>query len=188
MSLLEQNIIQALLRKEKRAIELIYDNYSDALYGIVFRIIKDEGIAQDVMQEGFIKVWKYAEKYDPKKAKLFTWLLQIFRNTALDKLRSIKSKGKHEIQTDNTLVYDNRRSHYNPDVMDIGKHLGSLEQKYVDVVDALFYKGMTQKEASEFLQLPIGTIKTRLKIALRELRKIFSEKEMILCYLFMMIM
>ena len=183
MSNIEQQIIDLMKKRDKRFISLLYDHYTDSLYGIVLRMLNDEALAQDVIQDSFVKIWKNADSYDPDRAKLFTWILRICRNTALDKMRSLKSRGKHEIQTEDSNVYDNRTSNYNPDVMDLKKHLSSLEDKYVEVINALFYKGMTQKEASEALNLPLGTIKTRLKIGLRELRKVFSEKELVVCLL-----
>lgn len=176
-----------MAKGDKQFISSLYDHYGDSLYGIVFRMLQDESLAKDVMQDSFVKIWKKAATYDPKKAKLFTWMLRICRNTALDKLRSLKSRGAHEIQTADSHVYDNRSTSYKPELMDIKQHLSNLELKYVDVIEALFYKGMTQKEASEFLGLPLGTIKTRLKIGLRELRKVFSEKEMVICLFLILI-
>jgi len=171
-------------KRDKEFISLLLNHYGDSLYGIVLRMMKDESLAKDVMQDSFVKIWKKGDTYDPRKAKLFTWLLRICRNTALDKIRSLKSRGAHEIQTGDSYVYDSRSTSYKPELMDLKHHLSTLELKYVEVIEALFYKGMTQKEASESLNLPIGTVKTRLKIGLRELRIVFSETQLII-YLFL---
>ena len=172
----KSNIISLLKVKDKKAIELIYDNYSKSLYGVVLNMTKDEIDAQDIIQEAFIKIWKNSDKYDPGKAKLFTWLLTICRNVAIDKLRSKKNRSQKEIQKENINVYDNRSYNYNPDHLDLRDKVNSLDKKYAEVIDALYYGGMTQKEASEKLNLPLGTIKTRIKIGIRELNKIFGEK------------
>ena len=74
VSQLELHIVSLLKEGDKRAIPIIYENYSASLLGVIQKIIKDEAMAQDVLQETFIKVWRYAKKYDEKKAKLFPWL------------------------------------------------------------------------------------------------------------------
>ena len=89
---LEKEIVGLLKKGDKRAISIIYENYSSALYGVILKITINEEIAQDALQETFIKVWKNAKKYDSSKAKLFTWLFRIARNTAIDKLRSFNNK------------------------------------------------------------------------------------------------
>ena len=126
------------------------------------------------MQENFVKVWKNARNYDPSKAKLFTWLFRIARNTAIDKLRSFNNRFQKEVQIDTSNVYILPSSNLNQDVLDIKEHVCRLEEKYQLVLKALFFEGMTQQEASEELDIPLGTIKSRLKIGLRELKKVYD--------------
>jgi RNA polymerase sigma factor (sigma-70 family) len=97
---IEQKIIDLLQKRDQRALNLLYENYSNSLYGVILKITINEEIAEDALQETFIKVWKNSHKYDPKKAKLFTWLFRIARNTAIDKLRSliIDSKKKSKLK------------------------------------------------------------------------------------------
>lgn len=180
MDRLETYIVSLLQSSDKKAVELIYDNYSDSLYGVILKMLKDENDAQDVLQESFIKIWKNSQKYDPKKAKLFTWLLTICRNKAIDKLRARKNKLSKEVQKADTSVYDNRKVTIKPEHMDLRDKVNTLDSKYIEVIDALFFNGMTQQEASDHLDLPLGTVKSRLRIALRELNKIFGEKLIIL--------
>jgi RNA polymerase sigma-70 factor (ECF subfamily) len=170
----EQKIIDLLDKGDKRALDLLYENYSNSLYGVILKITINEEIAQDALQETFIKVWKNAHKYDPKKAKLFTWLFRIARNTAIDKLRSFNNRYQKEVQIDTSNVYILPSSNLNQDVLDIKEHVGRLEEKYQIVLDALFFQGMTQQEASDELDIPLGTIKSRLKIGLRELKKVYD--------------
>ena len=88
VSKLEQHIVSLLKKGDKKAISLIYENYSGSLLGVIQKITKDNVLAQDALQESFIKIWRNAKKYDSDKAKLVTWLYRIARNTAIDKLRS----------------------------------------------------------------------------------------------------
>ena len=170
---IEQQIIQLLAKEDKTAINLLYENYANSLYGVILKITINEEIAQDALQETFVKVWKNAKKYDSKKAKLFTWLYRIARNTAIDKLRSFSNRFEKEVQIDNSNVYILPTASLNDDVIDLKEHVARLDEKYQIVLKALFFQGMTQQEASEELNIPLGTIKSRLKIGLRELKKVY---------------
>ena len=174
VSKLEQHIVSLLQDEDKRAIPLIYENYSDTLYGIILKVTNNEALAEDALQETFIKVWRYAKKYDASKAKLFTWLYRIARNTAIDKLRSHNLKFDKEIQISNSNVHRLPAMSLNQDTIDLKKHVATLDTKYQIVLKALFFEGMTQQEASDELEIPLGTIKSRLKIGLRELKKIYD--------------
>lgn len=174
ISQIEKQIVTLLQNSDKKAISLLYENYADALFGVIKKIISDDDTAQDVLQETFVKIWRYAKKYDASKAKLFTWLYRIAYNTAIDKVRSQKNKSNNEVQIETSSVYKVSSSELNQDVLDIKKHLSSLDEKYQIVINALFFEGMTQQEASDELDIPLGTIKSRLKIGLRELKKIYD--------------
>ena len=171
---LEQQIVKLLANGDKQAINLLYENYADSLYGVILKITRNEEIAQDALQESFIKIWKNSKKYDASKAKLFTWLYRIAHNTAIDKLRSFNNRFEKEIQIDKSNVYILPTQSLNQDVMDLREHVGRLDSKYQIVLNALFFEGLTQQEASEELDIPLGTIKSRLKIGLRELKKVYN--------------
>ena len=171
---LEQNIVRLLEKGDKTALNLLYANYADSLYGVILKVTNNEELAQDALQETFVKVWKNAKKYDSKKAKLFTWLYRIAKNTAIDKLRSFNNRFEKEVQIDKSNVYILPTSNLNQDVLDLREHVARLDDKYQIVLRALFFEGMTQQEASEELDIPLGTIKSRLKIGLRELKKVYD--------------
>ncbi|MEO0570448.1 MAG: RNA polymerase sigma factor [Bacteroidota bacterium] len=173
-TLLEKHIVELLKERDEKAISLLYDNYADTLFGVAYKVVKDEDLAQDIIQESFVKIWKKSDSYDPTKAKLFTWLFRITRNTAIDKLRSINTKSDKEIQIDVSDVYNLGEQSIRPEFIDVKENLGKLEPKYRIVLEALFFEGMTQQEASDELDIPLGTVKSRLKIGLREMRKIYG--------------
>lgn len=172
--LLEKHIVELLQERNEKAISLLYDHYGDTLYGVAHKVVRDEELAQDVVQESFVKIWKKSHTYDPAKAKLFTWLFRIIRNTAIDKLRSVQTKSDKEIQLDVSNVYKLGIDAIKPEFMDVRENLEKIEHKYQVVLEALFFQGMTQQEASDELDIPLGTIKSRLKIGLRELGKIYG--------------
>ena len=173
-TLIERHIVSLLAEKDDKAISLLYDNYGDTLFGVAYKVVKDEDLAQDVVQESFVKIWKKSDSYDATKAKLFTWLFRITRNTAIDKLRSAQTKTDKEIQIDVSDVYNLGEHTIKPEFLDVKENLEKIERKYRIVLEALFFEGMTQQEASEELDIPLGTIKSRLKIGLREMRKIYG--------------
>jgi len=176
ISAIEKEIVGYLKAGNKKAISLLYENYADTLLGVIKKVITDQDTAHDVLQETFVKIWRYSKKYDAKKARLFTWLYRIAYNSAIDKVRSLKNKTEKEVQIENSAVYKITSGALNEDVLDIKKHLKSLDNKYQIVIQALFFEGMTQQEASEELDIPLGTVKSRLKIGLRELKKIYNPK------------
>jgi RNA polymerase sigma factor (sigma-70 family) len=174
---LEQQIVELLANGDKKALNLLYENYSDSLYGVILKVTINEELAQDALQETFIKVWKNAKKYDSKKAKLFTWLYRIAKNTAIDKLRSFNNRFEKEVQINKSNVYILPTANLNQDVIDLKEHVARLDMKYQIVLKALFFEGMTQQEASNELDIPLGTIKSRLKIGLRELKKVYDPEK-----------
>jgi len=185
MKFAESQIVEMLYQNDKRVIAIIYDQYAPSLYGVVLRIVQSEEVAQDVMQDAFLKVWKKGTTYNSTKGTLFTWLLNITRNTAIDKLRSAGFRNREKNQSINGLVY-NQVSSYgtNPDEIGVKALLNNLDEKYKEVVDMIYFSGFTQKEVSEELNIPLGTVKTRLRIALRELRDIFDVTKVVgLCLL-----
>ncbi|SDR95757.1 RNA polymerase sigma-70 factor, ECF subfamily [Formosa sp. Hel1_31_208] len=171
---LETHIVKLLAEGDNKALDLLYENYADSLYGVILKVTINEELAQDALQETFVKVWKNAHKYDSKKAKLFTWLYRIAKNTAIDKLRSFSNRFEKEVQIDKSNVYILPTASLNQDVIDLKEHVARLDKKYQIVLQALFFEGMTQQEASEELNIPLGTIKSRLKIGLRELKKVYD--------------
>ena len=179
-ALLEKHIIELLQERNEKAISLLYEHYGDTLYGVALKVVRDEELAQDVLQESFVKIWKKSDSYDATKAKLFTWLFRITRNTAIDKLRSLNTKSDREIQMDVSDVYNVGIESIRPEFLDVKENLEKIEFKYQVVLDALFFQGMTQQEASDELDIPLGTIKSRLKIGLRELKKIYETSPLML--------
>lgn len=181
----EKHIIRLLNRQDKRAISLLYDDFAPTLYGIVLRVVRSETIAQDIVQETFVKAWMYGKSYDRSKGTLFTWLLNITRNRAIDVIRSATFRQSGKIQPMDSTVFDNERlsTHQNTDQIGLRKIVGSLEEKYRIVIDLAYFQGFTQQEISDHLDIPPGTVKSRVRIALRELRKFFEEQNIIVLWI-----
>lgn len=145
--------------------------------GVVSRIIKREEIAEEVLQDAFLKIWDRIDSYDPSKGKLFTWMLNITRNLAIDKTRSREfSKDKKTGDIENYVSRIDREGHTVQNVEAIGLHelLKSLPADQRFIIDQHYLKGYTQAEISEEFDLPLGTVKTRMRLAMKELRNILG--------------
>ena len=155
--------------------EYLYDNYSTALYGVVGRIIQKEEVAEEVLQDVFLKIWDKIDNYDPAKGRLFTWMLNLTRNLAIDKTRSkeITKEGKTR-GIDNLVNTIDRRESVEQGVESIGVKniLTGLPEEQKFVVDYLYFKGYSQSELAEEFNIPLGTVKTRLRLAMKQLRSI----------------
>jgi len=169
---LEQQIAFLLKAGDQEAISLIYKNYADTLYGLILRIISSEEIAQDVLQDTFVKIWKNADKYDASKGRLFTWFANIARNTAIDKIRSAQFQKNKKTSSTDSLVYNDDTGSEEMTTADSGllNVINSLNEKHRILIELAYFKGYSQSEIQKELDIPIGTIKTRIRSAINELR------------------
>jgi RNA polymerase sigma-70 factor (ECF subfamily) len=169
----EDELVRLLKVKDKAAFSYLYDNYSGALYGIVLSILNNEPeTAEDVLQEAFIKIWKNIDNYDKSKGTLFTWMLNISRNTAIDKLRSLRRVSIQSINN-NVHIVDKEHSHsIAVDRIGVKELLNNLKPEYKTIIDLAYFGGHTQKEIAEILSMPLGTVKTHTRAALNEIRRI----------------
>jgi len=160
-----------LQQRNEKAFGYLYDNYSGALYGIVNSIVTDKEIANDVLQNVFVNIWRKIESYDASKGRLFTWMLNIARNAAIDELRS---KGYRDSQKNQPLGENVNVAGAvtGPAISDVGlkKVLTRLKTDLRVLVDLSYFQGFTHEEISKALNIPLGTVKTRIRTALIQLR------------------
>ena len=174
----QEELLPLLLKKDDRSFTLLYDNYSKSLYGIIFNLIKDKEEAEDVLQEVFVKIWKNIDTYNTSKGRLYTWMLNIARNTSIDKLRSKNfNNNQKNLSTDNFvhILDDNSKTINKIDAIGIKEFIKKLKPKCIQLMDLLFFKGYTQQEASDELEIPLGTVKTQNRNCMNELRLMINE-------------
>jgi RNA polymerase sigma factor (sigma-70 family) len=172
----EESLVAALRNKDNDAYEHLYLHYRGALYSVVSQFISDTETANDVLQEVFVAVWKNIDKYDAHKGRLFTWLHTLTRNTSINKTRSKNYKGHQKNDGLDNYVYSldiKESSQQNINIIGLRKQVHLLREDYKNVLELCYYNGFTQEEIAQTLQIPIGTVKTRLRNALIELRKNF---------------
>lgn len=166
-------LVEKFQQKDEKAFETLYNMYSDSMQGVIYNIVRDSDIAEEVMQDVFIKAWHNADAYSSKKGRFFTWILNIARNAAIDKTRS-KAFKKSKQNLDSNFFVDiletSESLDNTTDAIGIKKFVDKLAEKCKAVIDLLYFKGYTQVEVSETLGMPIGTIKTRNRNCIKELR------------------
>ena len=174
ISISEEDLIQRLQQQEEAAMSILYDKYSAALYGVILRIVKTEEVAEDVMQETFIKIWTSFRQYDKEKGRLFTWIVNIARNAAIDKIRSKEFRvGSRERSLDASPVSHMHSSYeVRPDNIGIKDMVGKLNPDQKKIIDMMYFDGYTQSEVAEKLDIPLGTVKTRARAAMKFLTKL----------------
>lgn len=172
-TLSEEIFIGQLQARSEAAFAQLYDHYGAAMLGVIARLVDDEAEAENLLQDSFVKVWKYIHRYDAGKGRLFTWLVTICRNTALNYLRSRENFKKVEIQKAGSGVSIQRLIAEPPsaDHIGIGTVLAKLELKHREIINLIYYRGYTQQEVAEVLDIPLGTVKTRTRMALQLLKE-----------------
>lgn len=179
----EAELVSLLHKGDALALEYIYDRYSAALYGVVLKILRGKReVAEDVFQDSLTKVWLHRDQYDSSKATLFTWMLNICRNSAIDKVRSAEFRDSQLNQTDaenvgivqaETLDTTVEHPTYS-EWFDVRSMLQSLSAEQREIIDLMYFKGYTQAEIAEEFGIPLGTVKSRARLALESLRATYS--------------
>ena len=164
-------LVFLLRQKTKYGFSILYDKYAASLYGVISRIVADPSAGEDVLQEVFVKVWNHIGQYDENKGAFYTWLVNIARNAAIDHLRTVQRKVQLKNQLDLAGEYiDERPLYQQAENLGLKTSVAKLEQKHRAVIDLLYFYGCTQEEVAKILNLPLGTVKTRARAALKILR------------------
>lgn len=174
----EPELVALLQQRHEASFSYLYDNYSGALSGVIRAIIPDPETVNDVLQEVFVNIWRKIGLYDPSKGRLFTWMLNVARNAAIDKVRS---KGYHDAQKNSSIPDDidtrTERAVVVQPVEDAGlkKLLGKLKEEHRVLIDLSYFQGYTHEEIARGLNIPLGTVKTRIRSALTHLRTMIQD-------------
>jgi len=137
------SMILQLKNGDQKAMAQVLDKYGNALYGAIYQIVRSEDIAKDLMQDASIKIWKNIKSYDEKKGRLFTWLLRVCRNTAIDKVRTGKFKSIAQSKTIEETVYNTVAHSEEMNIPDSGLQqvISRLDEKYQQVINLIYLQG-----------------------------------------------
>ena len=170
----EHELVSSLRSRENQAFGYLYEHYAAALYGVVKQIVGETEVSNDVLQEAFVNIWRNIDSYDESKGRLFTWMLNIARNAAIDKTRSKAFQQSQKIQP--LLDGETFQPSVKPGIDDYGlkKMLLKLKEEQRQLIDLSYYQGFTHEQIAKALDIPLGTVKTRIRSALTQLRALLS--------------
>jgi RNA polymerase sigma-70 factor (ECF subfamily) len=161
-----QDLLVRCAKKDKPAFQQLYHNCSPILYSIALRIVKQKELAEDILQEAFLKIWRSAKLFKPEKGKAITWMIALTRNKALDKLRSLKSRPQ-EVETEyeginfiTSVLQPDDDTQLNEEVSALMRCLGSMKAEQRECIVLAYYYGYTHMELATKLDQPLGTVKT----------------------------
>jgi RNA polymerase sigma-70 factor (ECF subfamily) len=170
----ENELVAALVNRDQHAYSYLYDHYGGALHGVILQILGDAELSNDVLQETFVNIWKRIDTYDATKGRLFTWMLNIARNAAIDKTRSKGFRQSQlQIPLDGDVVQPNVR--YGIDDSGLKKIILKLKDEQRLLIDLSFFQGYTHEQIATALHIPLGTVKTRIRSALTQLRSLLTQ-------------
>ncbi len=170
----EKQLVALLKAHNKVALNLLYDNYAAALYGVIMRITRSQHHSENILQDTFVKIWKNIEGYDSNKGRFFTWMLNIARNSAIDFVRSKAFRADSRTDSISEQVYtpDILSTETNIQTIGLRKIVERLDPTLKQIIDLVYFQGYTQREIADQFDIPLGTVKSRVRIAIRELRKL----------------
>ncbi|MFT5079090.1 MAG: RNA polymerase sigma factor (sigma-70 family) [Planctomycetota bacterium] len=166
-------LILSMQQGDEGSFSQLYDMYNEAIFGIIYSIVLNRAIAQEILQDVFIKIWNKRSSYDFNKGRFFTWILNIARNTSIDEIISKTNKNeKKNLSTRNfaNILKTSDSLNRKLDALGIKNFVGKLTPACIRIIDLLFFKGSTMSDAAIELDIPLGTLKTKNRNCLKELR------------------
>lgn len=167
------DVIDQLAAGNSQAIEMLYDRYARLAFGVALKILGERTAAEDVVQEAFVAVWRNLAAFDPAGGQLRSWLLRIVRNRAIDRLRANPARRETaDIETANLSVDDIAFDHVALDAerQQVRQVLAALPQAQRRVLELSYFGGLSQTEVASKMHLPLGTVKSRMRLGLEKMR------------------
>lgn len=171
-------LILKMKNGDRTAFARIYDRYQEALHGVIYNVVKNRDVSEEILQDVFMKIWNNADSYDANQGRFFTWALNISRNASIDYLRSKKHKdGLKNLSTDNFVdtLETSQDLEESTNAMFVRKWVAQLEPMCQKIIDVIFFKGFTFNDGAEELSIPSGTLKTRHRKCMLALRNLITE-------------
>lgn len=169
-----------LKRGEATAIESLYDRYGRLAYGLAFRILNERGAAEDVVQDAFVSVWRNAARFDAGRGSLRNWLLSIVRNRAIDRLRGT-ARVRTELQLDTAERTAEMPDAWEAVAMDLERKqiregFSELPDQQRQTLELAYFAGYTHVEIASRMEVPLGTVKSRMRIGLEKMRTFLTAR------------
>ncbi len=181
-SVKEAQLIDKIAAKDESALSDLYDIYSRLIYSFTLKILKDKNETEDLLQTIFFQIWNSASTFDKTKGTAYSWIITMSRNRALDKLRSKSFKQAKQFSHDVEILHlkdDKSVSNLDAAIANeraemLKNAMSQIPEEQKSVLTLAYFEGYTQTEISEKLNIPLGTVKTRIRQALTKLEKILT--------------
>lgn len=179
----DENLMVAVSQGDEIALATLHQRHASHLKAIILRVIHDDGLADDLVQEVFLEIWRLADRYSPEKGLALGWIITLTRRRAIDKLRKLQAYGRAEerLQKEVQQAPEMTRHDVEGDLAAhdlrevILKIISTLPPAQQQAVDLAFYRGMSQREIAAYTHIPLGTIKTRLELGVRKIGNALRE-------------
>lgn len=171
-----EELVSMLKNRDEDGFNYLYDNYSGALYGIIIKVLTYKEETNEVLQDVFVKIWNSIQSFDENKGSLYTWMLNVARNAAIDKVKSksfrndLKNQSIPDFVNDSKSLSTEQKHEFN----EVQNIVNTLRDDYKVIINKSYFGGYTQEEISEDLGIPLGTVKTRSRAAIKELREMLK--------------
>lgn len=176
-------IFEAIRQRKESGIEELYALYGGALYNQVLKLVPQPEEAQEILQDVFLKVWEKVDSYNASAGRPYTWMARIARNRAIDYLRSAgKGREKKTDTLPDIVSNDSRLAEvFHTDHIGLAQVVSGLDAEHQVVIEYLYFRDYSQAETAEALDIPLGTIKTRSRRALQQLRTMLGNELLTFC-------
>lgn len=174
---LDRALLKLLSHNDQNALGKLYDRHGQLIYTLVFTILRDKMIAEEVTQDLFVKIWQKHELYDPTKGTVRSWFVMIARRLAIDRLRSREMKDRKRSTLSNSMeTFETTPSYHAADNHHVGRALSSLEPPYKETLQLAYFDGFSHQMIADHLGIPLGTIKSRIRDGLIRLRSLYQQR------------
>ena len=175
----DEELLAAVGRREEAAVAALYDRYGRLAFSLAYRILGDQGAAEDVVQDAFLSVWRRAASFQPGRGSVRTWLLSIVHHRAIDRLRGTAGRARRDTaleEVDRVAALDDpwRDVELTLQRDVLRKGLATLPEEQRRTIELAYFGGYTQTEIAGAMGVPIGTVKGRMRIGLQKLRALLS--------------
>ena len=173
----ENDLVTRLRSGDTTQFAALYDNYSALLYGVILKVVSNTEDAENLLQDCFVKIWRNIHNFDEAKGRFATWLINIARNTAIDYTRSKPYVQRQNVKDIDSFVANEAslgETVLSTDSIGLRQIVDILPPQHREIIEWMYFEGYTQQEIADNFDLPIGTVKTRARLALKALRSFFT--------------
>jgi RNA polymerase sigma-70 factor, ECF subfamily len=166
-------LLNRIVSRDSSAVGELYDRHGRLLYGLILRVLRDRGEAEEVLQEVFVQVWMRAETYNVALGSPAAWLVRIARNRAIDRLRanSVRTRTVEATPQPPPVESPEARAAMNEQQRAVARALDALPPEQRQLIECAYFQGLTQSELAERFGLPLGTVKTRVRTGMMTLKR-----------------